>query len=362
MIAIFEPIYLYKLYQSISIVILYYAIAYTAYLFILPWGAKVASRYGFEHTMFYSLPIAILYFATLYALPDFPWLIALSVLFLVLYKTLFWPAYHADFAHYGNIKNRGKEVSASRLITSLATVAGPLIGGIVLFYFGFSVLFIIVSIITLTSAIPLFTTQEKFAPNHFSYRKAFSRILKPSRRYKFKSFLSYAGFGENIVAVVIWPIFIFLLLDKNFAYLGSLTSAVALSSIIISLYVGKFVDSFAKRDRKKLLTLSALTCSFAWLMRPFIANWPGALLVDTLSKGSESGTRISTLSFVYDKGRSRGFMKYVMFSEMSSTIGKLSIMWILFFISLILIGQPLFYFWLAAFILAGIWSLLYLFL
>ena len=362
MVAIFEPIYLYKIYNSISVVILYYAAVYTVYLFALPLGAKIASRYGFEHSMFYGLIAVIFYFAVLYSLAFYPWLIIFSVLLVVLYKSLFWPAYHADFAHYGNIKNRGKELSAYRLISSLAAIAGPFIGGLILFYFDFPILFTIVSIVTLASAIPLFTTREKFAPNHFSYRKSFERILKPSSRYKFRSFLSYAGFGENIVAVVIWPIFIFLLLDRSFTYLGSLTSMVALISIIASLYIGRFVDSFTKKDRKKLLSLSALICLFAWLMRPFVANWPGVLLVDTFSKGSESGVRIPTLSFVYNKGESRGFMNYVMFSEMSSAIGKMLIMWALFFVSLILIGQPLFWFWLISFVLAGIWSLLYLFL
>ena len=55
MIAIFEPVYIYKLYGSLSIVLLYYAVAYTLYLFLVPFGAKAAAKYGFEHCIFYSI-------------------------------------------------------------------------------------------------------------------------------------------------------------------------------------------------------------------------------------------------------------------------------------------------------------------
>ena len=56
MVTIFEPIYLYTLYGSLSIVFAYYAIAYTLYFFTASFGAKAAAKYGFEHCIFYSIP------------------------------------------------------------------------------------------------------------------------------------------------------------------------------------------------------------------------------------------------------------------------------------------------------------------
>jgi len=81
-------------------------------------------------------------------------------------------------------------------------------------------------------------------------------------------------------------------------------------------------------------------------------------LVDILSKGSKTGVDYPLLTYIYSGGENhRGFLKYVLFFEMSLTVGKMSIAWIAFFISLYLNG---FDFWLAIFGLAGIWSLLFL--
>ena len=84
MIAIFEPLYLYELYNSISIVFLYYAVVYTIYLFVLPFGAKAAAKYGFEHCIFYSVPFAILFFLSLSQVPNYGWMIFAAIVFSII--------------------------------------------------------------------------------------------------------------------------------------------------------------------------------------------------------------------------------------------------------------------------------------
>lgn len=357
MIAIFEPVFLYKLYNSISIVFLYYAIVYTIYLFALPFGAKAAAKYGFEHCIFYSVPFAILYFLSLSQLPNHKELIFFAILFLTAYKVLFWPSYHTDFAHYSVSGYKGRELGTMSLIATFAAVIGPIIGGLILTKFGFEALFVIVSIISLTSAAPLFSTREKFKPHSFSYRKAFRRLIRPYLHYKRKDFIAYFGYGEELVAAIAWPIFIFLVIEK-FYLMGILISVITLSILIISLYVGKLSDTLNRDGNKKLLNCSAVLLAVSWFLRPFAANWLGVLLVDIFSKGSKTGVNYPLLTYIYNGGDNhKGFLKYVSFFEMSLTIGKMSIAWIIFIISLYLNG---FSFWFAAFGLAGLWSLLFL--
>jgi len=271
MITIFEPIFLYKLYNSISAVFLYYAIVYTIYFFAIPLGAKAAAKYGFEHCIFYSVPFAILYFLSLSQLPNCGWLIFFAVLFLTVYKILFWPSYHTDFAHYSAFGYKGRELGTLSLIATLAAVMGPIIGGVILTKFGFEVLFVVVSVVSLVSAAPLFSTREKFHPHAFSYKQAFKRLVRPYLHYKRKDAVSYIGYGEELIEAVGWPIFIFLIIEK-FYLMGILVSAVILSISFVSLYVGKLSDTLNKDGNRKLLNFSAILLAVSCFLRPFASN------------------------------------------------------------------------------------------
>lgn len=357
MIVIFEPIYLYKIYNSISIVLLYYAFAYTAYLFTVSLGAKAAAKFGFEHCIFYSIPLAIFYFLSLSQIPNYDWMVLFSILFFTGYKVLFWPSYHTDFAHYSKTGYKGRELSILSTTSTIAMIAGPILGGLILTRFGFEVLFVIVSIVSLISAIPLFTTREKFESHKFSYRKSWKRFLKPYNHYKRNDSISYFGYGEESVSLIIWPIFIFLIIEK-FYLMGAITSIVILSLAISSLYIGKLSDILNRKDKKKLLKYSTFLLAISWFFRPFALNWLSILLVDIFSKSSKNGIIYPLRTFVYSGGGShKGFLKYIVFYEMSLTSGKMIVTWIMFFLSLYLSNSNL---WFVSFFFAGLWSFLFL--
>ena len=361
MITIFEPIFIYLLYDSLAIVFAYYAIAYTLYFFTAPIGAKAAAKYGFEHCIFYSIPFGILYFLTLSQLASFPWLAFVAIIFMVMYKTLFWPSYHTDFAHYGVSGYKGREISALSFILTIATILGPIVGGVILVNFGFQILFIVVSLVSLISVIPLFATREQFEPHHFSYRDSFRRLLKPYGHYKRKDSISFFGFGEEVIAAIGWPIFIFLIIEK-FDLMGILFSIVILSISVISLYMGKLADILKAGDKKRLVTYGTIIYFIAWILRPFSVNWLGVLLVDIMSKGSKTAINYPLLTYIYSAGKNhKGFLKYNIFCEMSLSAGKALAAWSVALIAIAWNYYGNFDFWIVSFSFAGVWSLLYLF-
>ena len=356
MIAIFEPLYLYGLYNSISIVFLYYAVVYTLYFIALPFGAKAAARYGFEHCIFYSIPLAILYFIFLSQIPNYGWMIFAAIIFSVFHKILFWPSFHTDFAHYSTKGFKGREMSAMSAISISVSIIGPIIGGIVLTKFGFESLFIVVSILSLTSVIPLLMTKEKFEPHDFSYKKAFQRMLKPHGRYKIKNFITYFAFSEEVITIIGWPIFIFFIL-KEFYLIGILMGISALLIAMINLYVGKLSDKFSADKRKKLLSSSASLYSLLCFLRPFVGEWISVLLIDLFSKIAKMGVKYPIFTFIYSGGgRRKDFLEYVMFYELSLSLGRIIVLWSIFLISLYLSG---FTFWFVIFALSGLWAFLF---
>ena len=356
MIAIFEPLYLYGLYNSISVVFLYYAVVYTIYFFALPFGAKAAAKYGFEHCIFYSIPFAILYFLSLSQIPNYDWMIFVAIIFVTIYRVLFWPSFHTDFAHYSATGFKGREMSAMSTIATLAAIVGPIIGGIILTKFGFESLFVVVSILSLASIIPLFITKEKFEPHNFSYKKAIRRILKPYGRYKRKNLITYFAFSEETIIMIGWPIFIFLII-KEFYLIGVLMGASALFIAITNLYVGRLSDKLNTDKREKLLATSASLYSVFCFLRPFTGGWIGILLIDFFSKVAKMGVTYPIFTFIYSGGgRRKDFLEYVMFYELSLSLGRIIVLWLVFLISLYLSG---FTFWFVIFALSGLWAFLF---
>lgn len=350
MIALFEPIYLYKeLGFSLAQIMLFFAVTYTVYLFLLPLGGKITARFGFEHTILYSAPLLIFYFGALYFASAYFALIYLAPFFLASYKMLFWPAYHANFAHYGTLGKRGSEISRLGILNAMVVVVGPVLGGAIISIFNFPVLFAVVAILMMVSVIPLFTTKEKFKPSHFGYFHAFHRLVKSYyRRYT----LGFMAYSEELVKLIVWPIFIFAIL-KSYLTLGGLSSLTILLTAILGLFIGRIVD---REGVKRMLRFSTIVYAVVWFLRLMVKTVGEVFMVDSLSRIFSKGMYIPIQTLVYNKGSERGNLNFAVFFEMSLVIGKLAIAWILFAVFLYTQNMGI------AFVLAGLASLLYLLL
>ena len=68
-VAIFEPIYLYRVGVTLPGIFAFYLVVYIGYLLVLPLGAKVARMRGYEQAILFSSPFLILYYLSLAAIP-----------------------------------------------------------------------------------------------------------------------------------------------------------------------------------------------------------------------------------------------------------------------------------------------------
>lgn len=348
MISLFEPIYLYdQLGFTLAQIMFFYAIVYTLYLFLLPIGGKICARFGFEHSILYSVPVIILYYGSLYAASKIPLLIVITPILLAAYKMLFWPAYHANFARYGSLGHRGKEIGRLGILTATVVIVGPVLGGLLISLFSFHVLFVIVVILMIVSVLPLFTTKEVFKPSDFGYWHAFQRLIKKKyRRYAF----GFIAYGEEIIRLAVWPIFVFLILG-SYVGLGGLSSLTILLTAIVGLFIGQIVD---REGAKKMLSFSTIGYVIVWFLRLLVGTISEAFMVDGLSRIFSRGTHLPIQVLVYDKGSEHGNLNFAVLFEMAVSVGKLLVCWLLFVVFLFTQNMGV------AFILAGFISLLYL--
>lgn len=319
---LFEPIYLYTLGYSISWILFFYLLVYILYFFAVPLGGKIAVWLGFEHSIAWSFLFLFLYLLSLYFMQHYSLFFYVSVVMLLLQKMFYWPAFHANFSRYGSLRSFGKEVGFLRSVFSILSIVGPLAGGLILSRFGFTVLFIVVGLILVLSVIPIFSTLEKFTPGHFSYWEAFRFFFSKKMR---RILVSLIGLSNEIVDMVIWPIFLFIVL-KEFASLGLVISLSALVLFVVVLFIGKYADVV---KRSKLAAIIAPFHAVGFLFR-FLAVTPlFAFLVSSITSAGKGSIDVVVYSGMYTLGRKYGNVKAAVFFDMCFAFYKMLILLVL---------------------------------
>lgn len=347
---LFEPIYLYTIGFSLSEIMVYFFAVYVLYFFLMPLGGKFVKRFGFEHGIILGSLFLILYFVCLLNIPRAWVFLPLAIGALALQKMFFWPGYHADFAFFSQAGERGREVGIVAILDSLSYVIGPISGGIMIATFGFAGLFFAMCMMIAFSVIPLLTTKETFKPSSLSYREPYVALVAPENR---RTLLGYIGFGEELVALTIWPIFIFLTF-KSFVSTGAAITVTTLITSLAILTVGRLTDV---ADQKKVLRFSTALLLLSWLIRAVIKGAGGVMFADFFSRTTRYLFAMPLFSGLYRHATETSVVRTVIFFEMSLTVGKI--------IAAALLAIWFHYFphaWSGAFVLAALFSLIYFFL
>ncbi|MEA3272352.1 MAG: hypothetical protein U9P90_01640 [Patescibacteria group bacterium] len=315
-VAIFEPIYLYTLGFSLRGILIFYLLIYILYFVLLPLGGKIARMQGYEHVMLFSAPFLILYYLALFAIPFHYLFVVVAILAISIRKILYWPGYHADFARFGEKKERGREISNLYLIAALVSVVGPATGGLIITFLGFKVLFVMVAVLILLSNIPLLITPEKFKPSSFLYKRAFKDLFRKEKRRKF---CGYLGFGGQMINIAIWPVFVYTVV-VNYDKIGFLVSGSILVSIVVAIFIGRAIDH--RRHHMGLIRAGAILTSILWVVRVFVTKFFGVFLIDVGHRISRIIIALPMAAITYNDAKKSSVMRSVIFREMALSVGK----------------------------------------
>jgi hypothetical protein len=209
-------------------------------------------------------------------------------------------------------------------------------------------MFAVASIFCCLSVIPLFKAKEVFIPK--VYR--FSETWELYRSFP-KKFLGYIGFGEELLVLTIWPIFIYIVF-KNYESTGFVATIASLLAAVMALIIGKITDQYTKRI---LIKMGAFFGSIVWAARGMIPPtvW-GVFALDTMSRASKEMSFIPISTVTYLRAEATHIVPYAVFFEQSLAVGKL-LACILGIILFSLTGS-----FMVLFILGALFSLLYMFI
>jgi len=271
MLGIFLPIFLYELFgQNFQMVVIYYGLGSFFYGIFVSIGGKFLNKFGFRRSLRISVLVGALFYVLFYFIDQDNWkyIIPLSLFVLTFYRLSYWLPYHVDFAKFTSSKDRGRQVSminATRLILGIFI---PLIAGFIITRFNFDVLFVIAIILYLISGIPYLTiphTREKFS---WTFKQTWQQFFSKKRR---KINLAYIADGaENVVGIVVWPIFIYQLLNGDYFKIGAISTLIIGVTVIVQLVLGRYID--VESSQKRVLKWGSLFYSAGWIIKIFIST------------------------------------------------------------------------------------------
>lgn len=327
---IFLPIFLYELFdKNFNYVIYYYLIGFFLYMIFVPLGVMFLNNFGFKKALKVSIFFGSLFYLLLFFVnqENFKYVIPLAIVVLLAFRILHWVPYHVDFAKFSDRKNRGREVGLLSATTNIIGVAAPVVAGFIIFQFGFGALFILAIIIFTIAIVPLLTiprTRENF---NWSYIESWKEFVSKKRRGVVCSFM--ADGAENVVGIVIWPIFIFEVLNGNYFQVGLISTLIVGVVVLLQLMMGKILDKGFKKE--KLIKFGSIFYSVGWIFKIFIVTAFHIFIIDAYHKLMKVFLRIPYDALTYEIAADQGHYvdEFTVIHEMAIQLGKVLILLII---------------------------------
>ncbi len=351
LLGVFMPIFLYELFDgNFQYVMIWYLVGCSMYLILIAYGAQLLNKIGFKRSLQISALLGALYYAIFFFVDKDSWqqLLPIALLVITLWRMTYWLPYHVKFTQLSDKKNRGKQLSLLLATASILGVFAPLIAGIIIDKFDFSILFAITTILFIVTFIP-FTTiprvREKFT---WSYMRTWQELFKKKNQSLVIPLI--AGGAENVVGILIWPIFIFNILDGNYFETGAISTFIIGVTIIVQLNTGSYIDG---RGKKKMLRLGSALYSLGWFMKIFVATGFHIFAAGIYHSVVKIFTQTPFDTLMYEIAADQGHFidEFTALREIALNIGKVLML-------VIALGVSLFYSIEVTFIFAAVASLL----
>ncbi|MBS3123498.1 MFS transporter [Candidatus Woesearchaeota archaeon] len=313
---VFIPLYLMiELKYTLTETFLFYLFYSISLAIASPVAAKFAERYGIKHAVLISIPFYLAFLSGLYILPIIKIPLLILGVLVGISLALYWMGMHLVFYHCSQEKHRGDEVGKREALSIASTIFGPLIGGTIIYFFGFGMIFLISSLLLLGSATFLFVSKDSYIHYRFSVRSIIDR------KY-WRNSLYFVAKGMQVMAEgVLWPLLVYFIL-KDYFKLGIMGSVLSGLGAVLFWQMGKLSDKVGKRKIVRWVSPLEL---ISWIFRSLISSGSqilGATLLGALAYGIREP---SLHALEYDKAKGQA-ASYFVSREIFICLGRILVL------------------------------------
>jgi len=350
MIGIFVPIYFYNLGYSIPLILLFFLLDALFYVICAYPVAKIVARVGAKHAILISTPLSIIYYIGLYFITSSWAVFILLPLIWATRRAFYFNGYHVNYINHSDRKNRGKEISLLSALAMIVSVVGPLLGGIIAYYYGFVVLYIIGSMVLILGALVLMFTPDCYTELNFKSKDMLKEFLNKKH---FGILLTFIGYSfETIIGKIIWPVFLIVILVST-QKTGLIVTLTMLLSLALFYFIGKITD---KHKKEVMIKFGTALYFFAWVARVFADSATKIFFIESYKHIAEKVLYIPYDAKNYDLAEKEGYFKFIVIRDFYFNLIRS-----IFYPLIIIIFIFNFYPFIICFALAAIASLGYIF-
>lgn len=321
LIGLFLPIYLLTVFDlNIRFVLIFFLLTHLLYIFFCPLGARMINHIGLNNSLRISVFLFAGYYLCLYFINYNVYTIAaLALLILTLTRAFFWIPYHTDLAIYTDKKNRGKSIGLLWATSTFLGVVMPVFSGFLITKFGYGLVFILAIVIYLCAFIPLLALPPAYEIYSWGYFETFKNFFKKKNRKLVLA--NMANGAENEVGIVIWPIFVWQLLEGNYLAVGAISSLIVFGTIVLQLSAGKITDKF---DKRKIIHWGSLFYAIGWFAKIFVLSALQIFFVGTYHSFAQifKDTPFDTLNYELLADQGHFVDEYTVIKEIAVQSGK----------------------------------------
>ena len=322
--AIFVPIFLYETFdQTFYIVGAYFALLSLLYcLFLVP-GMHLTNKIGFSKALVVGGVFSVLQYLIFYFLSaDTLWYLLIPLTITITgFRVFHWVPYNVDFTLFTKKGERGRMVSLSFATIAFLGAVGPILAGFIIANAGYEALFGVALALLVVATISYALVPEP----HVHYDWGFLETIKNlgNKKYRAMTLGEFANGAEIGFTAVVWPIFLYEVFAGDVFSIGMVSTIVVGITIVLQLFVGKYLDS-KKGANEEALKIGSMLYAVGWILKIFVLSAAHVFFVGLYHNIVRIFTKTPFSAILFDMSAEQG--KYIdefsVLREMSSHFGR----------------------------------------
>ena len=323
-LGIFVPIFLYETSGELFYVVGgYYALLSLLYVLFLVPGMKITNKLGFSHTLVLGGAFSVILYSIMFFLtPENLWLLIWPLTVAIVgFRVFHWVPFHVDFTLFTNARERGRQVSLSYATIAFMGVIGPILAGFIISNAGYTALFGTAVALLIAATISYAFVPETLTRFEWSFKETWSKLFSKDMRGVVVG--EFANGAETVVNLIVWPIFLYEILNGDIFEIGAVSTIVVGATIFIQLFFGRYLDKHAN-SKEKTLRVGSTLYAIGWIFKIFILSAAHVFFIGLYHNIVKIFTKTPFSAILYDMSAEQG--KYVdeftVLREMSAHSGR----------------------------------------
>jgi len=264
----------------------------------------------------------ILYSVMYFLSPENIWyLIGPLTAAIVAFRVFHWVPFHVDFTLFTQAGERGRQVSVSFATIAFMGVIGPILAGFIIANAGYHALFGTSVVLLIAATISYSYVPE--TPTHFDWGwlETWKNFISPENRAVVVG--EFANGAEVVVNLIVWPIFLYVLLDGNVFDIGAISAVIVAATIVIQLLVGRYLDRETS-SKERTLRIGSTLYAVGWILKIFVLSTLHVFVIGLYHNIVKIFTATPYSAILYDMSSDKGDYvdEFTVVREMAGHLGR----------------------------------------